>query len=153
MQKFTKAVEEAKEVQDRRIGLQPLTDHDPIDFLDPSTFPSSDSDDASNDGPSARKVDLRPAPMSKEDAIGLKPHDALTFLLAAARGDTSVLSMVSYSVLTTFMALGAIARAAGQGQGYSSRLHYSLSEVPLFCCAGQQREREPVQAACLFSHG
>ena len=88
-------MEEAKEIQDRRSGLQPVTDHDPIDFLDPSTFPSSDSDDASDDGPSARKVDLRPPPMMKEDAAGLQSHDALAFLQAAARGDTHALFKVS----------------------------------------------------------
>ncbi len=39
-------MEEAKEVADRREGKTPVTSHDPVDFLDPSTYPNSDSEDA-----------------------------------------------------------------------------------------------------------
>lgn len=156
LQKFTKAVEEAKEIQDRRSGSQPLTDHDPIDFLDPSTFPSSDSDDADNDGPSARKVDLRPAPLEKEDAAGLQPHDALAFLQAAARVDTSALCAVSdpdrlHCAGSSWRWLHHSSCRHGPGERDPTCDILRLRSL-LFCCAGQQRECKPVQAACIFSH-
>ncbi len=44
-------MEEAKEVADRREGKMPVTSHDPVDFLDPSTYPHSDSEDAQPDKP------------------------------------------------------------------------------------------------------
>jgi hypothetical protein len=39
LQSFKTAVEEAKEVLDIRAGRPPVTSHDPIDFLRPSTWP------------------------------------------------------------------------------------------------------------------
>lgn len=36
---FVQAVEEAKELLDRRQGVQPATDYHPVDFLDPATWP------------------------------------------------------------------------------------------------------------------
>ena len=93
-QKYIKAVEEAQEIQDRRGGKQPKTDHDPIDFLDPSTFPSSDSEDADSDESPSPKVDLRPAPLTEETAEHVAPNEALSFLQAAARGDIDALSTV-----------------------------------------------------------
>ncbi len=99
VQKYIKAVEEAKEIQDRRSGKQPKTDHDPIDFLDPSTFPSSDSEGDDSDDSPLPKADLRPAPLDKEDAERVPPDQALHYLQAAARGDTSALSTVSLSTI------------------------------------------------------
>jgi hypothetical protein len=95
MQKYIKAVEEAQEIQDRRNGKQPKTDHDPIDFLDPSTFPSSDSEDDDSDEAPSPKVDMRPDPLMKEGAELVAPNQALNFLQAAARGDSEALTMVS----------------------------------------------------------
>ena len=45
MQNFIRAVEEAKEVWDRRCDREPSTSHNPVDFLDPETFPISDGEE------------------------------------------------------------------------------------------------------------
>lgn len=100
-QKFHRAVEEAKEVQDRRSGLQPETNHEPVDFLDPSTFPSSESEDDSRDDSLAPTADLRIPPLRKDDAAHVVPIQALNFLMAAACGDSIALNKVNAHLLTS----------------------------------------------------
>ena len=66
VQNFKRAVEEAKEVADRREGMDPLTSHSPVDFLDPSTYPSSGDEDAEARKPNQ---DLRYIPPAIESAM------------------------------------------------------------------------------------
>lgn len=46
LQNFIRAVAEAKEVWDRRRNIKPATSHNPVDFLDPSTYPHSEGEEA-----------------------------------------------------------------------------------------------------------
>ena len=76
-------MEESKEVLDRRRGVQPKTNHEPIDFLDVDAQYQESSDDG-EDKPVV-KVDLRPMPPVAPDAGLCSAHTALRWLRALAR--------------------------------------------------------------------
>lgn len=91
-----RAVEEAKEVLDRRAGITPETSHHPVDFLDPSTYPSSSNSDSEGGAqPDLAKADLRPQPLEREAARDIDSRKALEHLLAVARGESSEVSLPS----------------------------------------------------------
>jgi hypothetical protein len=84
-QKLTKAIEEATEILDRRAGRVPKTSHDPVDFLDPSTYPSSSESDDDAFHLDAKR-DLRPPPLDRQTAKLLSARQAMDYLLAVAHG-------------------------------------------------------------------
>jgi len=56
LQNFKRAVEEAKEIADRRKGIEAATSHHPVDFLDHSTYPDSGDEEEMLHN---KKTDLR----------------------------------------------------------------------------------------------
>lgn len=88
-QLFTRAVEEAKELHDRRQGLKPATDHDPWDFLSPDDLiPSDDSDPEEIGGRKGKREDMRPPNATHEHAEGCSAREALRWLYLLAKGLT-----------------------------------------------------------------
>ncbi|KAK9830899.1 hypothetical protein WJX81_003019 [Elliptochloris bilobata] len=88
---FRRAVEEALELQARRAGQAPATDHRPDDFLVPAAEePASDSEGPEAEAPEA-KVDLRPPAADEEVARCMGAERAAAWLRAAARGDADTL--------------------------------------------------------------
>ena len=90
MQMFVKAVEEAKEMHDRRKGLEPITNHKPFDFRSPHQYSGDDSsDDSDNDniklGAGVGR-DLRPPDAQQEHARRCSAREALTWLHLLAQG-------------------------------------------------------------------
>lgn len=91
MQIFIRAVEEAKEVQDRRQGLQPATDHNPWDFLAPEVEDKGESESESDQlaGRRGTRPDLRPPEAQQQHAQQCSADKALAWLQALALGQST----------------------------------------------------------------
>jgi hypothetical protein len=75
---FRKAVEEAQELDDRRAGRTPATEHLPVDFLHPETWP----EEMTQSNPDEMSYPTYPPPV---DAVALvEAGQALQWLLAVA---------------------------------------------------------------------
>lgn len=77
--KFNRACAEAREVQDRRLGKDPITKHRPHDFLHPGW-----SDDSDEEAAEDRCDDLRPLPASADKLQDCSSEQALLWLRCVA---------------------------------------------------------------------
>ena len=114
MQLFMRAVEEAKEVHDRRQGLTPATDHQAWDFL----APDEDDDDEKSDedqlgtGKGGR-IDLRPADAKAAHARRCSAHEALAWLHLLAQDLSAVEVRFSAAEFWFMLGIDRVACAAG----------------------------------------
>lgn len=92
IQAFKKAVEEALELQARRAGQTPATNHRPLDFLGPGAVGAA----SDSEGPEEEDdlEDLRPPPADEAVAQCISAARAAAWLRAAACTDTSTLAEV-----------------------------------------------------------
>ena len=90
LQMFVRAVAEAREMHDRRKGIEPATNHKPFDFLAPHQYSDDDTSDNSdsdniNLGAGVGR-DLRPPDAQQEHARRCSAQEALTWLHLLAQG-------------------------------------------------------------------
>ena len=84
-QHFQRAVEEAREVQDRREGAQPATDHKPVDFLSvPPGWTAADMEPEDEYDIKVRPLDTT-EPLA-EEAGAITAESSLALLRAMAAG-------------------------------------------------------------------
>jgi hypothetical protein len=81
-QSFVRAVEEAKEIQDRRDGVTPATNYDPLDFL----VDKIEYDDTQVEN---MAFDERFPPLSADEAKSMTPAEAIALVRQYARNPSS----------------------------------------------------------------
>lgn len=96
LQDFKRAVEEGKEVLDKRSGVEPSTQHNPLDFLE--GWPSDESED---EGGSALPFTKPP----DEETVSLcTASDALRWLRTIAQGLPATLEVeLPHSILLSYL--------------------------------------------------